>query len=476
MASNITTPKEIVAKMAESVKAVRDAIAGEAVLKFKENQMVYLPHPCENKKDEAEWQARYDRYLNGAEYDNAPASTLSALLGAVFRVAPEVEQIPQSLAELEQNADGDGLTLSEHIQITASECLQMEFCGLLTEFTFIDEEEADQLTIQQARALGLSPSIKHYPRESIINWHFAKRGGRLVLDAVILLETESVLNEDYTITEETRYLLLALDGDGRYFQRLFDEDGEPVTDEIYPEANGSKFDRIPFQFVTAKEYPKGKIPDHLGYLESVVDKSLHRYRAFADLKEILFVAGVPVSWSKGWTEHNFEQYKEMTGNDYIETSPYSHVPLPQDAEIGLLDWNADSNAYFKYLEMNGKQIRASGGSFDDTDGDNELATVKIINRAEKNGVLSTLASNIEQAYERALSWALDFVGGSGDIQIRINREFTQTKLTPQERAAILNEYREGIIGRDEALRQLQRGDILTKTADDILNEIELSGG
>lgn len=450
----------------DAVTTVRDSIIGEPALKSTDKRKKYLPPACEIKDQDD--RNKYNKYVSLAEYDNVPQDTMNTLAGAIFKKTPIVEASGRVL----ENADGDGLTLFEHMQITVQEMLQMEYVGLLVEYPNVGNET--QMTVAEVNRLGLGAFIKHYTRENIVNWWYQQVGGKKKLVGVLLKQEAVTLTEDYESETEDEYLLLGLDESG-YFQQLLDEDREPKSERLYPTANGSNLDFIPFKFCIASERVKGQIPITLGCLYPIVEKSLHRMRVSADLKMAMYNNSVPTLKTSGWTQAGFEQYKEMTGNEQLRLGIGHHLPLPQDTDAEFLQWNAEESGYFKYMEQNSAELRAMGGSFDDTGSDTELATTKIINQAEKNGRLTTLLGNLEEAYIKCLEWVNLFDGTNDAIEIQFEREFIYPKLTPQERAAIINEYMQGLITRGEALRQLEKGGVLTVTAEEMINELDMQG-
>ena len=455
-------------KTIDFVQSVRDSVVGEPALKSQDKRKKYLPPPCDIV--DVDDQKKYNKYVALAEYDNVPAETLSVMIGAIFRKDPKLE-VPDSILE---NADGDGLNLIEHMQLTAKELALVEYCGLLTEYPQINTD-GSQLTIQQVRDLGLNASIKHYPRETICNWWFTRRGGVKRLTGVLLKQEETILNDDYESETKEQYLLLGIDEQGFYYQQLMDDEHEPIGERLYPLMNGQRMSRIPFVFAMAKEYPKGVVPESLGFIYPIVSKSLHRYQISADMKLAMYHNSVPTLKSSGWTQGKFDLYKEMTGNEQLRLGVGHHMPLPDECDVDFLSWNPETSGYFKYLEQNSAQLRALGGSFDDNDSADQLATVRVINQAEKNGRLSLIVSNLEQAYTKAIEWAMGFNGVEQDIEILFDRDFSVHKLTPQERQQIINEYSQGLITRLEALRQLEKGGVLTVTADELLLEADTSG-
>ena len=93
----VKTENHIYKKTKSSVKLVRDAVDGTAVIKAEENKYIYLPHPCPEEKNTTEGTEQYKRYLTKAEYDNVPQFTLDALVGSMFRKEPEIK-LPSKLS------------------------------------------------------------------------------------------------------------------------------------------------------------------------------------------------------------------------------------------------------------------------------------------------------------------------------------------------------------------------------------------
>ena len=469
------------------VKRMRDSVAGEDVIKH--GRTAYLPHPCNDPKEreQEEQTNRYDAMICYAEYENVPGNTLDTLVGAMFRVPPQIE-LDGMDEQIGVDSDGNGMSLSEALELTASECLQMRYHGLLAEYSDLAGQDPTEITVQQRRDMGLRATIKHYPRESIVNWSYKVINGTKQLNMVILLEKETQVFNPQEITAQgtqhervKAYLMLGLDDDGDYFQRRYVIDGKKQSEgtwsePIYPLADGSTLGFIPFEIVFSSERKVGDVPKQLGYLDPISLKAVHRYQVSALLKEALRITAQPTSWSKGWTEQSMKLYQQATGREMINLGAGQHIPLFGDAEVGFMEWNADSNGLFKYMEENKSDIIALGGVFNDEGEQAETATAASINSAEKKGVLSTLAKNIEESFTKVLGWVALFDGDTADnITVKLSREFVAIRLTAQDRAAILAEYNGNLITREEALRQLERGGVLASKAADLLDELERAG-
>lgn len=472
-----------------AVRRMRISVAGEQAVK--NERETFLPHPCNDPTEQktTEQTERYDSYITFAEYDNIPGNTLETLIGSMFRIKPTVEA--PSLPNIIEDADGNGMSLQESIELTASECLQMRYFGLLAEYSDLAGRDPTEITEQQRRDEGLRATIKHYTREAIVNWSYAVINGVKQLNMVILREENvesfdptQISKSGVTLCYTRSYLILGLEklenGNYVYFQQRYIDSGKEgstgeMTERFYPQANGAPLESIPFEMVFSTRRKVGDVPKQLGYLDPISAKAIHRYQASALLKEALRITAQPTSYSKGWSANSFKLYKEATGRDQINLGSNSHIPLFGEAEFGYADWNADSNALFKYREENKNEIVALGGVFDELGEMAETATAAAINSAEKKGVLATLAKNIEESYLRVLGWVAQFEGtDSNGVVIELSREFTAARITAADRAAILNEYREALISREEALQQLKRGGVLVGEIDQLLDAVENS--
>lgn len=468
----------------DAVNRMRISVAGEDAVKDAGETL--LPHPCTCPKEAQtdEQRRRYEFYKLMAEYENVPSNTLETLTGAMFRVDPVLEApaTPYLIAD----ADGNGLSLQESIELAASECLQMRYFGVLVEYSGLGNVDPTEISVADKAAANLRPTLKHYQREDIVDWSYRVIGGVKKLNMLVLREVtiqdedpETITAGGATKTRTTSYLVLGIDREGHYFQRRFINDGKTdggtTSETVYPLANGAKLTEVPFVFIFATQRKIGDIPKQLGYLDPISAKSIHRYQASALLKEALRITAQPTSFSAGWTASKFKLYKEATGFDSVKLGGNNHLALPEGVEAGYLNWDADSNALFKYREDNRKEIIALGGVFDDLGEQAETATAAAINSAEKKGVLSTLAKNIEDGYRKVYEFVAMFEGISADgFVCRLSREFVAVRLSAQERAAILMEVRENIISLDEALRQLKRGGVLADEIEAIKDELQNS--
>ena len=457
---------------------VRDAVDGEPIIKNDSNVQTYLPNPCVDIKDASEREQRYKRYVKNAEYDEIPSQTLDSICGSVFRKPVSYNNLKPVTKYLQDDADGDGLTMDEMLKIGLSELLMMRYFGMLSEYSDLSSTSLDDLTVSEARNIGAKSSVKMYPRESILNWDFKRINGMLQLSMVVLKEVDLVRKAgSFDSSEVDSYLVLGLDDDGEYYQRKFiDIDDGVWSDYYYPLKAGSRWKFIPFEICVADNLPQGKIPEKLGYLSGICSKTLARYRTSADMKEALYLNGAPMTYSTGWDDNSLQLYKEMTGKDYIVSSAGAHLPLPAGSSVGIMSWDMATSAYSDYMDRNEREIRALGGKFDTSDGvDQETATAAIIKAADKNGSLSNAVLNLERSVNRVLDYCAMYMGSDDGGEVELNREFYVQTINAQERAVISAEWQSGLISTKEALRQLEKGGVLTEDAETLLEEMANNG-
>lgn len=460
----------------DAVLAARDAVEGTPAIKNGPRASVYLPNPwadCNDSSDD-----KYPSYKSRAEYDNFPARTESGYLGALNSTPANFEDIPADVQYLINDSDGDGLSLQESIEITQSNILEVKFHGLLADFNGVTDIDDKVLTKAQAIQAGIKANIKQYPRESITDWSFANINGKNQLSYVKLSECVSQINTETFAREEViNQLVLALDEEGFYFQQqiLKNSKGDDVFEErIYPENNGGRMDFIPFEFCVDQKKESKTIPKALGILYPVCLKAISRYQVSADLKLALFNTASPTMWSSGWTQSNYESYKDMTGNDKVKVGSNAHLPLPEGASAGYLQWDADSNALFEYMVRNEKEAKALGARFNTEDPKDEAVGVAKIRTEEELSSLVNIQSSIEESYKRVIEWCYLFMSNNQempDFSITLNKEFNKVKLTPQERKSILDDFMGGLIDREEAYKQLKNGGILEEEVDVLLNRV-----
>lgn len=462
-------------KTIDDVKLVRHAIEGEAAVK--RESTTYLPHPSMLDKDTQQAKDRYKAYIGRAEFDNVAGQTEIELMGAFKNSAHEID-LPSQVAYLLDDSDGDALSLSDAINLTANNCLEVKFHLLLAEFEDGGIEDGQQITVAEKARLNQRAKIVHYPRETLTNWEFSKVNGRIQLSKACLTTEHIELDDNFKEKKYIKHLILSLDENGFYRQKLVKtQQGEAVEEGewIYPKALGKTMDYIPIEIAIDSKMIVGELPRQCGYLEPIARKDIHRYQVNADLKEKLAILQDTIN-TFGWTAQSWEEFKQINQRDYVATGVAVANQFPRDVTVDVMKLTTDGDAHFRYIELNEKQTKALGGRLGDEVTD-QTATEARIRSARENAILTSIAESCEQAFRKVVSYCCEFEGlkiNHNDIKINVNREFSSTEITPEQVRSLIEAKDGGLISKKTAAKLAKEGGLSDpeETLDEALEAIE----
>lgn len=457
----------------DDCKLVRDCMEGAPAIK--RETTTYLPHPSQIDTVSKLQKARYTEYLNGAEFDGEPDRLRRSMLGKL-RINQSTIELPPALEYLDQNIDGDGLSLKSGIEYAVNNLLQTKWHALVVDHK--SDAPARQLSQAEAERVNKRSSIKQYTRENVINWQFSRVGGVMQLSYVELVERTTKLNDGLHV-ERLSYLILALDDNGSYYQMIIDADGNK-SEPNYPEINQKKLSWIPIIFIADEKLPNNHLPRQLGYLYGVCDLSLSKYRVSAVYKEVQRSLS-PTTFSGGWKEGDMQIFKDSNnGRDYVSTGPLAVNNLPDGVTAQILSASSNMTDFQWYFTNAAERAKAFGGQTQ-SEGGAITATEAGMISADQNALLETIAECAQESFKRAISycamfdglWAPDQVDANIDlITLELPRDFATPKLTVEERQQSLAEYQAGAISLLELQRQLEQGGSLVEDNEVIIAELE----
>lgn len=238
---------------------MRDAMDGESAVKARAGK--YLPMPSSYAAMSDGGAAAYSAYRTRAEFPELTAPAVSAMAGVAHAKEIAIE-LPEGLAYLHENADGQGMPLEEfHRQITRELLMVGRHCVL-----------AD------APATGGEPYLVSYIGESLINWD----------TSFFVLDESGPVREGFQWVNRTRFRVLALEG-GSYTQTVYGQDGQTVEGTAQPTATGGRgLAEIPFAVASAVDLkPDLRTPPLIG----VARAALSIYQLDADYRHQLYWSG-----------------------------------------------------------------------------------------------------------------------------------------------------------------------------------------
>ena len=421
----VNKPSKAYVDSSVHVKRVRDCAAGPDAVKVMGE--TYLPRLSEQTDDE------YNVYKNFRGYlIPVVKPTVIALTGAIMRKAPTPD-LPANLQPLLLDSDGMGKDLSLVASQACSELFEAGRYGMLAEVT------------------ENGPVIRTYMRESIIN----------DTDKLIVLQqqySEENPKDKFEPLIKTEFLELTLDDNGLYIQNIWRETsgkkGWGITETIEPTLNGKRLDKIPFQFINTLDATPKLTPPALLQL---ADVNLDQYRLSTDLRHGLHWTALP-------TMFVFGEMLDAKGKPVTMSVGAGSVNHFQDTEASaiLLEFTGAGLGAIKETITEDISVMASVAAKmfqNDVNGVRAAETARIEQSGE-SATLTTIASAVESGIESLLITIAEWSGTSGNISYKLNRDFLDINLTPQQLAAYLQMFQSESISLLTYLNLLHRGELL----------------
>ena len=483
---NIQQPCNDYLLMQDAIKTVRDCVEGEPAIK--RGKTTYLKHPNMIDSTSPQQVARYAAYLDGAEFDEYPATTLASMLGQMSEGEIQVE-LPDRLAKLEQDIDGDGMPLSGAVEIIYSNVLQVKFHILLAEFKGLANVDIESVSIADVNEQNPRAVVKMYNRESLIDWEYRRVNGRQQLTLMVLVEESIERTDNFTRIPVKSYLICALDDEGNYYQQKYVESGKTINkdgERVYirdPSGNFLKW--IPAEIIIDEEWPAGTLPRRPGFLYPTCQMALYRYRMSADYKEALRFMQ-PTTFTKGWTEGDKELFEDLNKRDYIAFGAGVSNNLPNQVEVEIKGLGVESEPYERYFDNNEKRSRAVGAIINDpSQGADVTATKSVIDNKNSTAVMNMIVKNTESSLKRVILycgmfeglWPQENIEASLDqITLTLPREFVSVTMSSDEVNSIVAAYNSRLISKAEAIRKFVAGGFTIGDAEQIMDELDTEAG
>jgi hypothetical protein len=440
-------------------RMVRDATEGQEAIK--RGKAIYLPDFIAEEDE-----ARYAQYLQRAYYLGVTGRTKAALVGMIFRNDPSIE-VPEQMQPIIENADGAGQSVVQLAKSAAGEILQTGRYGLLADYPQADEG----LDAETEARLGLRPTIAKYPAESIINWRTEAVNGRTLLTLVVLRETVEKEIDEFTTEEVYQYRVLIL-SQGVYVQRIYNEEGDILSERVPRQAGGATFDHIPFYIVGSENNDPSVDSAPLYDLAML---NIAHYQTTADHRENLFIhgqltLGVTTSLSP-------EQWTTSNPNGLLVGSRKG-VYLGENGGLHSVTAPESSSLRIALQDLRDEMVNI-GARIITNKGQNETAEAARLNAASESSTLDMMVGNMSEAFEAALEDCARFIGVNPDqVFFSLNREFFDQSLTAQEIMAGIQLMDSGVLSKQVMRDAIRKGRLRIAgdlTDEEIDAQIEESG-
>ncbi|EDR9549888.1 DUF4055 domain-containing protein [Salmonella enterica] len=439
---------------------VGDCVDGERAVKKQREK--YLPHPGDEGQNSEQDRERYKAYLKRAPFINATGRTLTGLIGIAFNKPVKI-QLSGKLTTIESDADGEGQPLTQLIRDALSQNLQRGRAGILSDYTSGGT---------QTVATAGRPVIRLFTAKQIINWRVTNNKTSLV----VLHYQEPVNDPDsFELVMKDFWLELRLIN-GLAMSRKWQESDEGIQANEWVElkdAGGKRLEELPWAWIGAVN--NDHTPD-APPLADIAYINIKHYQAEADIAEIAHTVGQPTiaisEVSQQWVDKNLKGVKVGARNGLM---------LPVGGKISMVQAE-DRNLPLIVAERREKQMAMLGAKLVERNTSARTATQASDEAQTDNSVLSLCAGNVEQAVNRALSFAVAFAG-SGDGLIELNKRYELSQLDSASLTAMMAMVQSGQMRLIDFIRYQQSIGLIDQQEkpehieDELRNDgVDLTGG
>tara|TARA_R110002153_G_scaffold78418_7_gene200849 strand:+ start:2645 stop:4021 length:1377 start_codon:yes stop_codon:yes gene_type:complete len=431
----------------------RDSVKGAPAIK--KGGTKYLPMP--NSLDQSEENKQdYADYKQRACYVNFTGQTKEGLIGMAF-LKDAVIEIKEPLSYLEKSTDGGALSLTQFTRKLLGDSLEVGRSGILVDYPTVP----DGLT--KIETDGINANMLRYKAESIINWRTENINGASVLSLVVLTEKVQKTSDDGFSSEEVTYYRVLKLEEGVYSQCIYNDE-EDIVSIIEPTKNdGSRWNEIPFTFV-GSENNNEDIDKPV--LIDIAEANIAHYRNSADYEESSFITGQPTPYLAGLTQG----WVDSVLDGKIALGSKAAIFLPENGMAGLLQAAPNSMPIEGMRQKEEQMIKIGARIIADSSG-TETAEAAKIRFSGQNSKLSSVIGNIEEAIKKSAGWVGEFMGGDGDIEFKLNRQFYDSTIDPQKLIANIQMLDRGVIGMTDFREMLRKAADITRTDEEIALEV-----
>ena len=362
----------------------------------------------------------YNGYRQRASFFNAVKRTADGLVGAVMRVDPVVDGLSD---EWLNDITGTGVSLKSFISYMLSEQLLMGRQGVLVDYS-------DR------------PYLTGYTTEQITNWF----DGRVILrEEHRVTDAKDIYRSEY----QTRYRELLVE-DGSYIVRVWENDGKKwaITEEIKPTMRGDGLLNIPFVGVSVDG---ANLSPETPPLLALADMNLSHYRTSADLEHGRHFTALPTPYIIG-----------VEASAEIPLGAETAWAIPNEsAQVGFLEFSGTGLASLEKAMEEKRSMMASLGAQlieGQKNGVEASGTLRLRQNSEMSVLMSAVKvveAGINNAVNQMSEW-----NGEGEISIKLNTDFADTKINNQDMTALMQAWQTGSISHDTFLYNMKRGEVL----------------
>lgn len=446
-------------KYSRKWKRCRDVVSGQdAIYAACTKSYDYLPTLID------ETALEYKARLMRTPFYNASWRTLAGFVGMMFRKPPTLDA-PDKIKELLKDVTLTGVSFDMLAQDTALEDMEVSRVGILVDHPQqVVRADGSRLTVAEAEALNLRPTMQIYKAEAIRNHSRKRINNKTVLAMVRLTEEAEVQRDEFTVEYELRIRILDLDPQGFYRQRLFKEDTEEqIGDDIYPTMNGKKLTEIPFYFIG----PDGIEPNYDDpILIDLFDLNIKHFQVSADYEHACHMTALPTPWVTGYT--NEPGMDGVVKPAVFRIGSTTAWVFPNaDTQVGFLEYQGGGlDALDNNIKGKERQMAAIGARMlaPEKAGTEAAQTLSMRHNGEYS-ILGGIANAVSAGLTQALNMFAKWAGVETECTFEINRNFVPMGADPATITAWVAAVQAGLLSEASAFELFKKADLIDADID-----------
>jgi hypothetical protein len=439
-------------RLAPKWQRCRDVIAGQDAIHAAGT--AYLPMLVD------ELPAEYNKRVARTPFFNASFRTVSSFVGMMFRKPPSLE-VSDKLKLLLDDVTMSGVSFDDMVQDAAFEDFEVSRLGVLVDYPKWQAVAGDKtLTLAQAEALGLRPSMQLYKAEAIRNWEHRRINNRTVLSQVRLAEVERIVKSEFEFDDRNRIKVLDLHPETNLYRvRVFDEETEAqVGEDVYPLLDGKPMTEIPFYFI-GPDGTDDRADDPV--LIDLFDHNIKHYQVSADYEHACHMTALPTPWVTGY-KNDFDEDGNVKPASFYIGSTTAWVFPDSNTQVGFLEFTgAGIEALKNNLDSKKEEMASIGArAIAPEKSGVEASSTLVIRNTGENSVLSAVAIAISRGFTKALNTFARWAGDNTPCVFNINRDFIPFSIDPTAITAWIALVQGSYMDSESLFNLLKRGDLI----------------
>lgn len=425
---------------------INDALMG-GTLYMRQLGEAYLPRwPKEDKED-------YKKRLAVATLLPAYEETINQNVGRVFAEPIQLgENVPDALREFAKNVDLEGSRLDVWAQAFFSLAMQYGLSHALVDYPRVDAEQVK--TKADEKAIGARPYVTMLNPRQVIGWKSKMVAGKVQLTALRIKEVVVEDGDDFgqTKVEQIRLLTPGL----VQIYRKATVDNAQANWALHEEWQTSRHDITLVTLYTKRTgFMCGSPP-----LLNMALLNVKHWQSQSEQDNILHVARVPIL-----TVFGLEEGQELV----IGSSSAASFNDRQKQGLEYVEHTGSSiGAGKESLTDLVEQMRQAGAKLLRTDNTSTKSVDQTSEeKMQEQSPLYTMATSLEDAVDNILQIMAEYIGekDGGSVDVRTELDVESKEFNPPAALAIQSLRQGGDIRRVDAIKSLQKLNIIDADAD-----------